>query len=644
VSVATPDERSTILPDTELAEALHTGPDTRTAAIADRIIMVIGNLAAWVSAALVAADLGLVFCNVISRYFFDAPFGGWADDTTIIILISLAFFGGTVALARNEHPGIAIIAKHLPPKAAEVAGGLRACLILIFTIYVVVATWSELPITAKQASPSGLPLSYHYYPLLVAAIAMAAIALCRVISLKPRSLIASIVILGGIAVIWYFIYYYVIGDTFNPSLLMIGAFLVVMAIGVPIGFALGMAAMVYVVTALPALPVAFVAGRMVAGVDNFELLAVPFFVAAGVLMEAAGVFTYLLYLIRLLLGRIRGGLNIVTVVSLYVFSGVSGSRTADIAAVGKLIMPEYRVQKKAPEGLALIAAGACVGETVPPSTELLIIASLANLSVGALFTAGILPAAVLAIVLIIVSVVYKPVGFHRDEVSRSLKAKLTAMLHAILALLLPVILLGGVAGGIATPTEVSSFAVVYALVLGLIVYRNIGPRQLLKLAIQTATLTGILLFIFANATMISWLVAIQSFPHDLTSFVERVSGSNGTWVFMLLTIAVLLFMGWLMEGLPALVILLPLMMPTAQALGIDPIQYAMVMAIAMDVGVTAPPFGLGLFTASAIGGVSVERLTPHVLRYLAVLVVGLILIAFVPDITLALPRLFGLVH
>jgi C4-dicarboxylate transporter DctM subunit len=399
-----------------------------------------------------------------------------------------------------------------------------------------------------------------------------------------------------------------------------------------------------VATSVPILPLGFVAGRMVAGVDHFVLLSVPFFVAAGILMDAAGVSRHILYLLRLGLGRVKGSLNVVTIVALYLFSGVSGSRTADIAAVGNLVMPEYRRQNQAAAGMAVVASGACMGETVPPSTELLIIAALANVSVAALFLAGFLPAVVLAITLALVAIFWAPFGFQSDDISRSRRDKVTALGYSLLALLLPIILLGGVTAGIATPTEVSSFAVLYALLLGVAVFRTVSLRRALTLAVDTAMLSGVLLFIFANASIMAWLVAVQSFPRDLTRLVLDLSGGGNTWMFLALTIMVLLVMGWLMEGLPALVIFIPLFMPTAQALGINLVHYAIVLAIAIDIGVTAPPFGLGLYTACVIGRVSVEEVTPHILKYLAVLVVGLLLIAFVPDITLALPRLFGLVR
>lgn len=610
---------------------------------ADWIAAAIGVITAVTGALLVAADLVLVFTDVIARYFFNAPYGGWADDLTVVFLVCIGFFGGTLALARDAHPRMSVVIERLAPGVRPYVEAVRLLVILLFTVSIIVAVHEELPYVDKLTSSTGIPLSWNYWPLMFAGIGMTIIALCRVAKLQLRPFLFGGGTIVALGLVWWVTRHYVIGSTYNAIIPMILAFALAMAIGVPIGLSLGVASMIYVFTSAPALPVGFVAGRMVAGVQNIELLAVPFFVAGGVLMEEAGVFRYLLYLIRLALGRVRGSLNIVATICMYLFSGCSGSRIADIAWVSKMVIPEYEQQGEAAEGVALLAAGACMGETLPPSTELLIIAGLANVSVGALFAAGVLPATLLAIAIIAISVIWRPVGFHSDEISRSLRQKLVAVGHALLALMLPVILIGGIVGGVATPSEVSSFAVVYGLLLALVVYRSVGIRKLAAIAVETATVSGMLLFIFANATTVSWIVAVQPYPQELTNFLLRhASGGYGTVLLMFITIGVLLVMGWLMEGLAAIVILIPVLLPAAEAIGINPVHYTIVMAIAMDVGVILPPLGLLFFTACAIGGRTIEEVSPHIFKYAGAIVAGLIVIAFVPAVTLWLPRLLGL--
>lgn len=616
---------------------------SRVARAADWIAALVGGLTAVVGGVLVAADLVLVFTDVIARYFFNAPYGGWADDLTVVFLVCIAFFGGTLALARDAHPRMSVVVDRLAPSVRPYVEAVRLLVVLLYTVSIIVAVHEELPYVDKLTSSTGIPLSWNYWPLMFAGIGMTVIALCRVVKLKPRAFIVGAALVIALGAVWWITKHYVVGATYNAIIPMIIAFALAMAIGVPIGLSLGVASMIYVFTSAPALPIAFVAGRMVAGVQNIELLAVPFFVAGGVLMEEAGVFRYLLYLIRLALGRVRGSLNIVATICMYVFSGCSGSRIADIAWVSKMVIPEYEQQGEGAEGVALLAAGACMGETLPPSTELLIIAGLANVSVGALFAAGVLPATLLAIAIIAISVIWRPVGFHSDDISRTLVQKLVAVGHALLALMLPVILIGGIVGGVATPSEVSSFAVVYGLLLALVVYRSVGLRKLAAIAVETATVTGTLLFIFANATTVSWIVAVQPYPQQLTHFLLRhASGGYGTALLMLITIGVLLVMGWLMEGLAAIVILIPVLLPAAQAIGINPVHYTIVMAIAMDVGVILPPLGLLFFTACAIGGRTIEEVSPHIFKYAGAIVAGLLVIAFVPAVTLWLPRLLGL--
>ena len=417
-------------------------------------------------------------------------------------------------------------------------------------------------------------------------------------------------------------------------------FLALLVVGAPVAVAVGAAGFVGAVLASPA-PLAITVQQMFHQVDSFVLLAFPLFVLAGALMETGGIARRLVDLAVALVGWIRGGLGMAVVIAEYVFSGISGSTVADVSAVASTTIPSMvRAGYSRELAVAIVSAASAMGILVPPCILMIVIGSIAGLSVAALFTAGFIPAVILAIAIMIY--IYRLAGQGGIEATARPSGRELgrAFVHALIPLGMPAIIFGGILGGIMTPTEASVVAVLYAAVAGLFIYREISWSQLPEILIQSAAVTGAVGLLLATAGVISWFLTVQQLPTMLIRLMTMVPGSS--LVFLLITAVVFIFFGAVVEGLPAVVILLPSLLPVATQLAIDPIHYAIVIVAAVGIGLFLPPVGVGLFIACGIGGVSVDRATRAVLPFIVVLCVGLVVIIVAPWFTLVLPRIFKL--
>jgi tripartite ATP-independent transporter DctM subunit len=380
---------------------------------------------------------------------------------------------------------------------------------------------------------------------------------------------------------------------------------------------------------------------MARGIDNFVLLAIPFFILVGYLMEANGMSGRLIELLQRAVGRMRGGLNVVMVTSMMLFSGISGSKMADVAAVGSVLIPAARRSRQSPgNAVALLAASAVMAETIPPCINLIILGFVANLSIGGLFVAGLLPAGLMALALIVVSIVFgKRPALFDDTPARPPASGLWS--GAIASFGLIFMIFAGFKSGFATATEISAFAAVYALVIGSAVFGELSFKTAAHSFSQAATRSGLVLFIVAAAQSLAFILTLQQVPHMLGDMLLALSSTHGKWLFILLSIAVLIVMGSVLEGAAALIIFGPLLLPVAIKLGIDPLHFGIVLVISMGLGLFAPPLGLGLYGACLIGNVPIEQTVKPMLGYLGLLLLCLLMIAFVPVISTALPHAFG---
>jgi tripartite ATP-independent transporter DctM subunit len=377
------------------------------------------------------------------------------------------------------------------------------------------------------------------------------------------------------------------------------------------------------------------------GTGNFVLLALPFFILAGLVMERGGISLRLVQFVHALVGHFRGGLLHVMVMSMYLVSGLSGSKTADVAAVGSVMRDMLRKEGYDPaEGAAALAASAAMGETVPPSIAMLVLGSVTTLSMAALFVGGVIPAAVVALCLMALIFVRAARGPSQTHHRAPLRVMATTGLRAILPLMMPVILFAGILFGVATPTEVSSFAVIYGLLLAGFVYRELDMRAFIRTVLDSATLAGMVLFILAAASGFSWTLTVAYLPQRLVDLLHGINDNPA--LFMIGSIVLLIVIGSLLEGLPALIILAPLLLPIAGSIGLSELHFGIVLLIAMGVGAFLPPAGVGFYVACAIMKTDIEGASRAMVPYLVVLIIALLIVAFVPSFTVSLPRAFGL--
>jgi tripartite ATP-independent transporter DctM subunit len=592
-----------------------------------------------VAAILLAADLLVVCGSVLLRSLFNAPVE-WADDVARGLMVGSSFFGAASALARSENLGVAFLVDRLPAATRRVVDAVGAAVVVVISFYVAFNAIKLGWLTTGQTTGSGLPIELTFYPMGAGAVLMTIFAgelLCR----RPiRDIVAGIATTAAVAgLYWTWDQLAAASVPSSGSLMLIG-FVVTLAGGLPIGFALALAALTFIWVE-GTLPGVIFAQQMARGIDNFVLLAIPFFILVGYLMEANGMSVRLIELLQRMVGRMRGGLNVVMVTSMVLFSGISGSKMADVAAVGSVLIPAARRSRQNPgSAVALLAASAVMAETIPPCINLIILGFVANLSIGGLFVAGLLPASLMALALIAVSIVFgkRPVSPEKIEPQIPMSGLWTG---AVASFGLIFMIFFGFKSGFATATEISAFAVVYAIVIGALVFRELGFKSAASSFVQAATRSGLVLFIVAAAQSLAFVLTLQQVPHAVGEMMLALSGSHGTWLFMLLSIAVLIVMGSVLEGAAALIIFGPLLLPVAVKLGIDPLHFGVVLVIAMGLGLFAPPLGLGLYGACLIGHVPIEQTVKPIIGYLGLLLLCLLVIAFVPGISTALPRAFG---
>jgi tripartite ATP-independent transporter DctM subunit len=380
------------------------------------------------------------------------------------------------------------------------------------------------------------------------------------------------------------------------------------------------------------LPVAVLVGRMDEGMSHIILLAVPLFVFLGLLIEMTGMAAAMVRFLATLLGHVRGGLSYVLIGAMYLVSGISGSKAADMAAVAPALFPEMTARGAKPGDLAaLLAATGAQTETIPPSIVLITIGSVTGVSISALFTGGLLPGIVLAVGLVyIVSRRYRADDL--SHVKRASRADIIrALIIALPSLALPLVIRTAVVKGIATATEVSTIGIVYAFIVGTLVYRRMDWRRLGPILVDTASLSGAILIIIGAASGMAWGLTQSGFSRSLAVAMTHLPG--GAIGFMAVSIVAFIVLGSVLEGIPAIVLFGPLLFPIAHAVGINEVHYAMVVVLAMGLGLFAPPFGVGFYAACAIGKVNPSDAIRPILAYMAALAVGLVVVAAVPWIS-----------
>jgi tripartite ATP-independent transporter DctM subunit len=424
--------------------------------------------------------------------------------------------------------------------------------------------------------------------------------------------------------------------------LMFVVFVLLLAVGLELWYAMGLASMLYLVLlsffgAIP-IPLTLIPQQLMAGVDSFPLLAVPMFILAGELMTRGGVTQRLVQFSSVLVGHVKGGLAQVSVVANVIMAGMSGSAAADLAATGSLLIPGMVKRGYPPDfASAVIASASTIGPVIPPSLPMVIIGSLVSVSVGQLFMGGVVPGLIMGIAMMVV--VYR--FAHRRNLPVEPRATRRVFFYALwdgaLALFMPAIVLGSIVLGIATPTEAAVVAVVYAFILGMFVYREIKWSELPEIFTSVALTSAAVMVTVAAAQLFGWITAAEGLGNAIGAWLASLTSSP--YVILLIINLVLLVLGMFMEPIPIMLLTVPILFPVVTKLGIDPVHFGVVVTLNLMIGCLTPPVGLNLCLASAISGVPVMRVARAAAPFIVVLLVVLALITYVPQLVLWLPHL-----
>lgn len=589
----------------------------------------------------VIGELVVVFGSIVAREFFHMPVL-WADEVGQLVLTLVAFLGGALAYTRNEHIAVHAIVDRLPKKWRPVIDAMvewmvfaAAAACAYFSLDVIKVRWTE------YTAVLDIRMGWFVIPLTIGLVLMALYALLRLCRMPRTTVLMTAVVVAGLlgGLLTFNEFYGPFGATALVNWIVFFTFAIQLSLGVPVGFVLAVVSMLYLLLSgrgnLTQIPM-----TMQNGILNFVLLSIPFFMMAGYVMTEGGLSKRLADFVVALVGRIRGGLLQAMVVTMYIFAGLSGSKAADVAAVGSTMGPMLKDNGyDENESAAVLAAATVMGETIPPSLPMLILGSITTISMGSLFMAGLLPAAVIAAALMLAIYVKARIqgkypGNSNTPVSHVVKLGMIATP----ALLVPVFLIGGIVSGLATPTEISTFAVVYSLILAAFIYKELDHKKFWNIMLDTSVKAGMVLFITSAGTAFSWTLTAVGVPQKIAQLMIGIAG-HSDWIFMLVTVIVLIVMGALLEGIPALLVFAPMLVPIVPQFGIDPLQYGMVLIIAMGLGAFSPPVGIGLYIVLSVCRTTMEDTSRAMVPYLIVLFIGLLLVAFVPWFSLVIPKM-----
>lgn len=587
------------------------------------------------AALIIVAEVAILFIGIVSRTMFHYAII-WSDELASILFLWLAMFGAALAVQRSCHMRLTVFVMQFWPRAARIAEAMSIGVVVLFLIlilhpaclYVDDQSFVETPalgwsgVVRALAIPTGcaLALASSLIRLARARLSDLGLAVAAMLAIAALLRLGMPLYAGlghGTLVVFFIV------------LLGIG-----LVLGVPIAFSFLIATVAYLASTTST-PLTVVVGRMDEGMSGLILLAVPLFVLLGQILEQSGMAKVMVAFLLSLVGHVRAGMSYVLLGAMFLVSGISGSKTADMAAVAPVLFPEMRkLGMKDGELVSLLAAAGAMSETIPPSLVVIAIASVTGVSIAAMFTAGIMPAIVLALVLALVA---RWQARKDSSVELRPRASFATMgktfIVAFPAIVLPFVIRSAVVEGVATATEVSTIGIVYAVLVSLILYRGgLKWRSVMPMLVQSASLSGAILFIVGAASAMGWALTQSGFSQALAGLMTGLPGGAPT--FMVVSIFAFIVLGSVLEGIPAIVLFGPLLFPIAARMGINEVHYAIVVVLAMGLGTFMPPVGLCYYAACIIGEASPEAALKKIWFYLAVLVVGMIAIAFIPQISL----------
>ena len=586
-----------------------------------------------VCAALMLSIVVMLFSGVMARYVFSRPLG-WIDEAVSLAFIWVAMLGAVLAMHRNEHLRLSMFVDRMPEKLRGIVHAFALVAISAFLVGLIGPSIehieSEWIVNSPALEiPSGVRVSAIAAGMILMLAVIAAYAL-KTVS-KINLLIASVGVGAFVAVCHALTPNLSQLGLLNILIFLCGLVVLCLVSGVPIAFCFGIGVMAYLAFT-GKVPLVVIVGRIDEGMGNIVLVSVPIFVLLGCILDATGMGKAIVDLLAAMIGHVKAGMSYVLLGSLFIVSGISGSKVSDMATVAPALFPEMRRRgNKQSEMVALLATGAAMADTVPPSIVLIVLGSVAGVSIAGLFESGFFVAMVLLLALLVLAR-WKARNEETGNIQRpSIKAIGRLSLLAAPALVLPFLIRSAVGGGVATATEASTIAVLYAMLIGQVLYGGIGWKRAYAMLVETAALSGAILLILGTASAMAWAITQSGIVQQLSAFLTTLPGG---WIaFMAVTVVVFLILGCLLEGLPAVLLLAPIMFPIAKKLGINEIHYSMVIVCAMNVGLMMPPIGVGFYIACRIGDAKPDDVIIAIWPYIAALLVGVVVIAAVPTLS-----------
>ena len=604
-------------------------PALSVAAPLDRLLALITEPLA---AAVVVAEVLVLLTGVVSRFVFNHPLT-WSDELASILFLWMAMLGAAIAQRRGQHMRMTALVGMCSGWVRGLLEAAGAAAPALFLMLILAPAYNFADDQTFVHTPAlGLNDAVRAAALPVGVVLMLLASLVRSADRGWRDLMLAIVVIAALAGALHALGPW-INAIGNWNLVIFFAVLLGLGVlaGVPIAFCFGLSTVSYLLLATTT-PLEVILGRIDEGVSSLILLAVPLFILLGYLIVMTRMSTAMVNFLAALVGHVEGGLSYVLLGAMLLVSGISGAKTADMAAVAPVLFPDMK-KRGIHEGelVSLLAASGAMAETIPPSIVLIIIGSVTGVSIAALFTGGIMPGVVLALALAIIARRRMAEGAGAERGVTTAREIGRTFVIAAPALMLPIIIRVAVMEGVATATEVATIGITYAIIMGILVYRSFNWRELYPALVGTAALAGTILFIIGTATCMSWALTQSNFSHALAAALAQAPG--GRYGFLVGSIVLFIVLGSVLEGIPAMVLFGPLLFPVAKQLGVHEVHYAMVVILAMGIGLFAPPFGLGYYAACSIGQVDPNAGLKRIWNYLAALVIGLLVVAFVPWIS-----------
>jgi len=587
---------------------------------------------------LLLAAVGVACLQVVLRYGFHSGLP-WPEEVACWFFVWAIFLGMAVATGREAHIAIDVVQRLLPPGLRAASDLFNRAVVAAASIMLVVHGMDYVGRSISASPALQWPMKYFFLAVPVGG------ALNLFFLVWPsagRKLLHGLAVIAGGAAIYLAIRYgaaSLYGES-GSAIVLILVGIAGIILGVPVAFALSFGAFA-AFAPLSQMLLVTISQNMAASLNSFTLLAIPFFILAAAVMNAGGITPRLVDLAMQLVGHMRGGLGQANIVTNAMLAGVSGSSTADASTVAKLMVPEMAKRGyNRPFGSALTAASSILANLIPPSLGLIIYAALASVSVGAIFVATIVPGLMVAAALmIVVYVMSRRRGYGGDLPKASLSQRMSSLGLAIPALILPVIIVGGVRFGVFTATEAGAIAFFYALLCGFLLYRKLTPANLLASIREAAFDTIVIVVIIAAAAPFAWVLAFEQVPQKIAQGLGMLVAHP---VMMMLSINLfLLVVGLFMEMIASLVILVPILVPLAMAVGVDPIHFGIIIVMNLVIGALTPPLGVLVFTTARVGGANQTETFKAVIPFVLALVVVLLLVTFIPALTMLPVSWFG---